>query len=135
MFSFRWRTSGSRRVANALRTKAAALPKTTQDATYKWAQGVRATLRSKAYPPERPKQRYKRTYKLQKSWRSTRVGSTSVEIANSQPYAKYPVGDARGQSQAWMHKGRWWLAKAAVEEHTPTLRQALIDALGAEFRK
>lgn len=134
MFSFRWRTSGSRRVANKMRGAAAAAPRATQDAAYKWGQNVRAALRAKPYPPERTGQTYRRTYKLQRSFYARRVGKSSIEIGNSQPYSNYVIGDKSGGSQAWMHQGRWWLVRDVIQAETPALRQDILKALDREFK-
>ena len=37
----------------------------------------------------------------------------------------YVVGDAKGKGQAWMHAGRWWIARPLVEEEVPALRAAI----------
>jgi len=72
------------------------------------------------YPPPRPMQRYKRTFKLKRGWRILRKGPTGYTILNrasyrGRAYPKYVVGDAKGGTQAWMHVGRWRLLRWEME--------------------
>ena len=61
------------------------------------------------YPPERPNQRYVRTYRLQKGWErppTVRVsgGDVTGSLANRVPYGPWVQG---WDTQAWMHRNRW----------------------------
>ena len=72
------------------------------------------------YPPERPGQRYVRTYKLKRNFRIVQKSKSTLGIINrarfkGRAYAKYPIGDARGESQAWMHVGRWRVLRTEME--------------------
>lgn len=59
------------------------------------------------YPPERPGQRYARSYLLRNSWRradARRQGdSITVDVTNAAPHGPSVMGD----EQASVHKGRW----------------------------
>lgn len=111
--------------------------------------GIRTVMerikrRMQVYPPERPGQsrtgshpvlgttyiavRYRRTGRLGRSWVIERNGNTGYILKNDarsprygRRYTKYVVGDAYGQSQAWMHKGRWQVTRDVVEEEVAKL--------------
>lgn len=78
----------------------------------------------RVYPPERPLQRYKRTYKLQRGWKVVErsaqrgVGYSVVNEAEyrGKRYAQYVVGDNKGERQAWMHLKRWKIARQVANE-------------------
>lgn len=102
-------------------------------ATYDWSQmHVVRHLVVKPYPPQRPKQRYKRTGRLGARWKSAGTPD-GARIYNEQPYAGYVVGDASGKGQAWMHAGRWWLARDVVEAARPKLREALVREMDRQL--
>ena len=123
---------GANRVANRFRRAASQGVKLYDKEMQRWAQGVRRHLKKKPYPPPRPGQRYKRTGRLASSWYARRVKAGRYEIGNranqkGRYYARYVVGDGKGQGQAWMHRGRWWIARKEIEQQMPKLR-ALIAA-------
>ena len=127
---------GAKAVANRFRTTAAQVPKDTQEVTYRWGQSVRTALKATPYPPKRPQQRYVRTGRLANSWHAKRQGATGVVIANSargrrgRLYARYVVGDDKGKRQAWMHRGRWPVARLTIDQMRPQLTrqmQQMID--------
>lgn len=129
MIRFELTVIGQNAVQNALRTTAAAAPRRMQNITYDWAQmHVIRRLVVKAYPPERPGQKYIRTRRLQARWYAEPQGK-SVLIANRQPYAGYVVGDSRGKGQAWMHRNRWWLAADVVKDARPELGKMITREL------
>lgn len=91
------------------------------------------------YPPERPGQRYKRTYRLQKGWFSSTTRErdsggrfatgdtmTMLTLSNPTPYGKWV--QARS-TQAWMHKGRWQTAEDVVEDNEARVRGELETAM------
>jgi len=120
---------GQNAVENALRRTAAQAPRRMQNVTYDWAQRhVVRHLVVKPYPPKRPGQKYKRTYRLQARWHAEPQGN-SVLIANRQPYAGYVVGDTRGKGQVWFHKGRWWIARDVIQEARPELKRMVEQEL------
>lgn len=80
----------------------------------------RIKRRMEAYPPERPGQKYIRTGQMFYSWRiqpTERNGYSLENFATRKGvnYPRYVVGDAYGQGQAWMHRGRWELLRDVVE--------------------
>ena len=125
MIRFQLIIIGQNAVTNKLRTTAAKAPHAMGDITYRWAQGVRAKLKSTPYPPKRPGQRYVRTGRLANSWSAVRMSQSTVRIANSAPYSGYVVG----KKQAWFHRGRWWTAQSVIVENRPELRAAVIKEL------
>lgn len=75
------------------------------------------------YPPERPGQRYRRTFKLRNSWKREQVLSGSVlgkVSSQGVAYSRY-VMDA--ERQAWMHQGRWKTVQdISAEQEEPVRR-------------
>ncbi len=74
----------------------------------------RIVTKMQVYPPKRPGQKYRRTFRFQKAWR-IKASENGYVIENGMPYAKYPVGNAYGQGQAWMHVGRWQLFRDVAD--------------------
>lgn len=128
---------GYNRVANNLRGAVASIPGKAADVTYRWAQNTRLVLKTTPYPPRRFLQRYKRTGRLANSWRVARLpsGARIYNTAHKRGrfYSRYVVGNARGDGQAWMHKGRWWKAREKVDEQAPALRRLLAAAVVEEI--
>lgn len=90
----------------------------------------------KAYPPERPHQTYIRTGRLGRNWKSNKVGVLKYRITNSTPYAKYVVGNAYGQGQAWMHVGRWNVFRNVVDSIVAfTLPKRIVDDIDMVARR
>lgn len=90
----------------------------------------RMKRRMEAYPPERPGQKYVRTGQMFYSWRimpSERNGYTLENFATRRGvnYPSFVVGNAYGQGQAWMHRGRWELLRDVVEEELQDLPDAI----------
>lgn len=124
LFSFHQRHADA--VSQNLRAAARVSERRLIMATYDWAQmHVVRHLVVKPYPPKRAGQRYRRTMQLQSRW-VTEATDSGVRIYNRQPYAGYVVGDETGRGQAWMHAGRWWLARDMIAEAQPKLRDALV---------
>ena len=133
MLHFELQVYGNKAVANELRTAAAGMQRRVTNATYDWAMSrVVAQLSTMAYPPKRPGQRYVRTFRLKSGWSAT-VKGQGVTIANRMPYAGYVMGDAKGQRQAWMHRGRWPLARAIIDKERPRLKKGIEDEIGRAF--
>lgn len=80
---------------------------------------ARRRFKGMYYPPQRPGQRYVRTGQYANRWAKSRVKMTATtsqwQLTNKsvgrrgQHYASYVGGDDEGR-QAWMHRGRWWVA-------------------------
>jgi hypothetical protein len=76
------------------------------------------------YPPERPGQRYVRTFRLRRGWKASleRINNdtTALVVSNDVEYASFVVGSlaqrvsAGARFQADIHKGRWPLATETV---------------------
>lgn len=120
---------GYNRVSNNLRRLASDLEKELDPVGYKWAQETRATLKGTAYPPKPPRSKYVRTGRLGSSWGVQKQGYSKYAINNSAPYSSFVVGDARGEGQAYMHVGRWWLARPVMNNHTGELTKAMTKAI------
>ena len=101
----------------ANKTKSATL-----DVVDEWVKRQRDRLQQKPYPPERPGQRYVRTFQLRDSWRQERQAESRWLITDLMSYSSYVV--QRGE-QAWMHEGRWWTAEETIEDDFPNLNMAL----------
>jgi hypothetical protein len=125
MLRFELTITGDQEVINRLRTAAAKGPSAFDEVSYRFAQNMRAKLKSTPYPAKRPGQRYARTGRLANSWRAERLGNGRALIANSAGYSGYVVG----KKQAWFHRGRWWTARSVIEQSAPELRAAAIKEL------
>lgn len=100
----------------------------------------RITREMESYPPERPKQKYKRTGRFGFSWYvdKTDIGYVIRNTAKDKrgvAYGKYVVGDAYGLSQAWMHKGRWPLFRDVVDAEVEKLPQRIADSIDLVTRR
>ena len=122
MLRFQLVITGNDALLARLRSASAKAPGVMDEISYRWAQNVRAKLKSTPYPPKRPGQRYVRTGRLANSWRAERKGRGRALIANSAPYSGYVVG----KKQAYMHRGRWWLGRTVLMESAPELEAAAI---------
>lgn len=80
------------------------------------------------YPPPRPGSPYIRTGTLGAGWTVSQRGPLQHRLANPVLYATYVVGER----QAWMHRGRWWMARARLDEAMPPLLE-LLGRTAAEF--
>lgn len=129
MIRFQLTIRGNDEIVAQLRAAAAKTPRDMDEAAYRWAQSVRAKLKSTPYPPKRPSQRYVRTGRLANSWRAERKGQGRVLIANSADYSGYVVGGGPRNRQAYMHVGRWWKGEDVVRENVPELARLLIRAV------
>ena len=120
MLRFQLVITGNDELLARLRSASAKAPGVMDEISYRWAQNVRAKLKSTPYPPKRPGQRYVRTGLLANSWRAERKGKGRAVIINSAGYSGYVVG----KKQAWMHRGRWWLGRNVLMESAPELETA-----------
>lgn len=132
MIHFSLNVIGQTAVANTLRTAAATGGKRVNNVTYQWAQNNVLSQFRKAYPPQRPGQKYIRTGRLGAGW-DIRINPASITIYNHMAYAGYVVGDAKGNKQAWMHRGRWWLARDVITAARPMLKTMVINELDHMF--
>ncbi len=77
------------------------------------------------YPPPPAGSTYWRTGEFGGSWSVREQAPSKVQFLNSAPYAELVAGE----DQAWMHRGRWWVAFTRIEEDIPTLLTYLEKAL------
>lgn len=128
-FSLDIEIEGYDRLTRSLEKLTRGMPGMTSRVIRKWAAGTRAILKATPYPPKRPKQRYIRTGRLANSWTvaHTPEGATIVNHASARgrEYARFVVGNAAGEGQAWMHRGRWWKARDVIDNETPKLMSQL----------
>ena len=133
--NFSMEIRGYNRVENHLRRLASDMEKELDPAMYAWAQDTRARLKSTPYPPKRQNQRYIRTGRFASSWRVDKTQDSRYQINNFARgprggfYAGYVAGDGQGQNQAWMHQGRWWIARDVIEGRMDNLRTRMIQRL------
>ncbi len=91
------------------------------------------------YPPERPGQKYKRTFNYRRlvSRPQVRVTGRQVEaqIVQGAEYSIYVRGDMDGKGQAPVHQGRWDTTKAIWERYisrvVKRIQMALVNLLSA----
>lgn len=137
MFKLEFNFKAYNRIRNDLRRKVIESPEIAGKVIWQWALDTRQVLKQTPYPPKRPNQRYVRTGRLANSWRVVKQGTAQYQITNSAQakgrlYAGYVVGPPDGppgRRQAWMHKGRWWIAQDIVVQETPKLTKALTEEL------
>ena len=82
------------------------------------------------YPPPPSASTYDRTGLFGDSWNLTEQGPSKVEFLNTAPYG----GFVAGEDQAWIHRGRWWVAIKRIEEDIPALLTYLEKALAEMLR-
>ena len=115
--------NGTQVVRMGMQNLTAEIPQVGRLQIYRTSQ--RIVSRMKIYPPERMGQKYIRTYNLQRSWEiiSRSNGYTIRNNASfgGKTYAKYPVGNAYGLEQAWMHTGRWQKFRDVNDEEVSKL--------------
>jgi hypothetical protein len=101
-----------------------------------WAEDVLADrlYGEDKYAPPPPNSKYIRTGRLGRGYGLMRHSRTAVRIFNLTPYTGYVVGDAQGQGQAWMHAGRWWLARQRVEARLDDATERIGKAIERELR-
>ncbi len=77
------------------------------------------------YPSPPAGSTYQRTGEFGSSWSTAELGPSKVEFLNTTPYGDLVAGEA----QAWMHRGRWWVAVKRIEEDIAVLLTFLEKAL------
>ena len=91
------------------------------------------------YPAKRPGQKYKRTYKLRDNWKVEKDGKKKWKISNrarfkGKEYPHYVVGDALGNRQAWMHKGRWKVFREVLDKSIGQIMTGVEGRVKASIR-
>lgn len=120
---------GYNRVENKLRRLASDLSKEVDPIVREWTQEERARFKRTPYPPKPPRSKYVRTGRLANSFAVRKESLARYIIENRAPYSSYVIGDNRGENQAWMHRGRWWLMRPMLEEHAPDLTRRISNYL------
>lgn len=75
------------------------------------------------YPPPPAGSTYQRTGNLGGGWLTSKTSNSVYSFNNAVDYAGYVVGD----DQAFMHRGRWWLASERIDERVIELA-LMLDA-------
>lgn len=129
--------NGANRIGNKLRSLAKTHPEITDPVIGDFMRAERAALKSTPYPAPRPLQKYKRTGRLANSWKVEKLKAGVYQMVNTakgksgQEYAGFVVG----KQQAWMHKGRWWIAADETQKRvSETLTPKLTEAIRAVMR-
>lgn len=126
--------SGFNRVGNQLRAAASTHPDLTDPIIEAHTKSEAARLRRKAYPPELPNQKYKRTYDLQRHFRAQRRGPGRWAVINrvrsritGMMYA-YRVIKKGFQGHDYF-LGRWWIFEDVLQKNAPMLTRDLSVAI------
>lgn len=130
MPDIRWRIEGANRVANNLRHWATKFPGVLNEEIGLFTINKAQELQRKAYPPERPGQKYVRTWRLKLGWLGRRIKPAVWSLENRTPYAGWVVDQ---RFQAWMHRGRWWIFQDEIRP-IPDLTKKLTAALRAVIK-
>jgi hypothetical protein len=124
-------TSNAPQVKKALENLASDIPEIGRGRIYGYTQ--RVVKRLKEYPPKPVGSKYKRTFKLRKSVMSKEIKNgyrISVDpVAKGKHYGKYPLGNAYGQGQAWMHVGRWTPMRDVADQEAEKLPKEIRDQI------
>jgi hypothetical protein len=107
---------------------------------------VRARRRVVKPPPHRPGQTYVRTGTYETGWiirRNPGKGNRSIPgysligtaFQRGRDYTVHVAGDAYGNRQAWMHQGRWYPARDAIELEQSELDQEVQAELDMVARR
>lgn len=82
-----------------------------------WAREL--VRQARIYPPERPGQHYRRTFRFRRGWRIIPArfigGDLTVRVENATPYAREVVADDFGRGQSGYHIGRWYIFRQLAE--------------------
>lgn len=78
--------------------------------------------------PTLPQQGYVRRGELGRGTYWTREGA-SYRIRSDTPYSRYVIGDARGEGQAVIHRGRWPVAYQVMRKWADTMVERIRDKI------
>ena len=126
-------TTNAQLVRTGLQNLTLAVPKIGRNQIWKAMQ--RARTRAKIYPPELPRQKYVRTFRLRDNWKIGKAGEIGYMITNPTPYTKYVMGDAYGTRQAMIHVGRWTTIRTIIEEEIATLPDEITAEINMVARR
>lgn len=99
----------------------------------------------KFYPPERPNQKYVRTYKLRRGWKVSikRIDANSfaLVVSNATEYTSFVVGSlaqtesAAASFQAAVHRNRWELGFNIVQRWFESYLDEFNKAMANELKR
>ena len=133
--AIRMEVRGANRVANKFRTAAAQMPGRIDKPVGNWAKAEARALKATPYPPKPAGSTYRRTGQLANRWKAQKKKAGVWEVVNEAKrrgrfYAQWVVDKGK---QAWMHRGRWWIAQVEMQKRTPKLRKGIIDEVTRGF--
>lgn len=128
-------TTNAKLVSMGLQNLAREIPRIGRGQIWKTMQRVRT--RARIYPPERPLQKYVRTFRLRDNWKISKASTAEngYTISNTTPYTKYVMGSAYGTEQAWMHVGRWTPTRDIMEEELALLPAEIVSEINMVARR
>lgn len=115
--------TGAKLVRQGLQSVRRAIPRIGRKGIYDTFMKVRKILRR--YPPQPSGSKYVRTYKLKRGWKVVRAGDRGYRLINrarfrGRGYAKWVVGNARGEMQARVNV-HWPIMAWVVEKELTKL--------------
>ena len=126
-FDVSFKFDGVNRVRNQLRAAASFHADVTDPIIEKHTKSESKRLRSKAYPPKLPNQKYIRTFTLKRRFRAQRYGTAKWAVVNRTPYAVWVI--KKGMQNRKLHLNRWWTLEDTLQENTPELTKKLSTGL------
>lgn len=114
-----------------------AIPRITDRQVKKAMEAARDEIRT--YPPQLPDQKYKRTGKRYRATVVKKNGAKSYTIESNPTYRgrtanPYVIGDSKGEGQAYIHQGRWKIARDVVAKWAETLTQTISAEISSILR-
>lgn len=131
--------TGVNRIENKLRGLISNMPDIVDGDVADWSRDMARLLKGTPYPSKRPGQNYVRTGQLANRWRVSRQKSASYNILNDargrrgRLYAGYVVGS--GGDQAWMHAGRWWIARDVINGFSGDLTRRMVRRINLYWQQ
>jgi len=131
--------TGVNRIENKLRYMISSMPDIVDVEVADWSRDMAKLLKGTPYPSKRPGQNYVRTGQLANRWRVSRQKSASYNILNDargrrgRLYAGYVVGS--GGDQAWMHTGRWWIARDVINGFSGDLTRRMVRRINLYWQQ
>ncbi len=131
--------TGVNRIENKLRYMISSMPDIVDGDVADWSRDMARLLKGTPYPSKRPGQNYVRTGQLANRRRVSRQKSASYNILNDargrrgRLYAGYVVGS--GGDQAWMHAGRWWIARDVINGFSGDLTRRMVRRINLYWQQ
>ena len=118
--------AGYNRVKNQLRAAASAFSKETDPVMKRFVEDEALRMMDKPYPPKRPKQKYKRTFRLKRSFSFDYVRPGVWTVTNRVPYSYRVINKG---TQGYYFVGRWWTLQDEMRENRLALSNELTAML------